>query len=48
MDVGWRSALFLDPVYFGAMPQDAGFEALRTRMKSLIDAQRTELGLEPL
>lgn len=48
MDVGWRSALFLNPVYVDFLPKDAGFEALRTRMTSLLNKERTALGLEPL
>lgn len=48
MDAGWRSALFFDPTYVNFLSKDAGFEALRTRMKSLLNKERTALGLAPL
>lgn len=48
IDAGWRSALFFDPTYVNFLPKDAGFEALRTRMKSLLNKERTALGLAPL
>ncbi len=48
IDAGWRSALFFDPSYVNFLPKDAGFDALRARMKSLIDKERTAVGLAPL
>lgn len=48
IDAGWRSVLFLDQVYLGPLTKDAGLDALRARMKSLIDKERTALGLTPL
>ena len=48
IDAGWRSAFFLDPVYLGPLTKNAGLDALRARMKSLIDKERTDLGLAPL
>ncbi|MFM9862396.1 MAG: adenylate/guanylate cyclase domain-containing protein [Micropepsaceae bacterium] len=48
MDAGGRNPLFLDETYLRFLPKDAGFEALRARMKSLINKERTALGLAPL
>ena len=47
MDAGWRSALFLDPNFVRIYPNDANFNALRTRMRSLIHKDRAALGLAP-
>ncbi|MEQ1756630.1 MAG: tetratricopeptide repeat protein [Micropepsaceae bacterium] len=48
IDAGWRSALFFDQSYVNFLPKDAGFDALRARMKSLINKERTALDLPPL
>ncbi len=48
IDAGWRSALFLDQSFVNFLPKDAAFDALRARMKSLINKERTALGLAPL
>jgi hypothetical protein len=48
IDAGWRSALFLDPAYLAPLTTDPGFDALRARMKYLINKERTTLGLAPL
>lgn len=48
IDAGWRSVMFLDRNRLRYLPNDADFEALRARMKALIDRERAELGLAPL
>jgi TolB-like protein/Tfp pilus assembly protein PilF len=48
MDAGWRSALFLDPNYVRIYPNDSSFNALRARMRTLINKERTALNLPPL
>jgi TolB-like protein/Tfp pilus assembly protein PilF len=48
LDAGWRSVLFLDRNRFRILPEGADFDALRTRMKTLIDKERAALGMAPL
>jgi hypothetical protein len=48
LDAGWRSVLFLDRNRFRILPEDADFDALRARMKTLIDKERAALGMAPL
>lgn len=50
IDAGWRSAVFFDQTYLDVLPKGdgAGFDALRARMKSLIDKERAALGLAPI
>lgn len=48
IDAGWRSALFIDRRFAAYLPNDEGFNALRTRMRSLINAEREKLGMAPL
>ncbi len=46
IDAGWRAPFFLDQSLYGFLPKD--FDALRTRMKSLINKERTALDMPPL
>jgi TolB-like protein/class 3 adenylate cyclase/Tfp pilus assembly protein PilF len=46
MDAGWRAALFLNQSVYGFLPKD--FDDIRTRMRSLINKERTALDLPPL
>lgn len=48
MDFGGRSPQFFGETYQRFLPKDAGFDALRERMRSLINKERTALGLPPL
>ncbi len=48
INAGWRSPLFLGETYQRLLPNSVGFDALRTRMKSLINKERTSLNLPPL
>jgi hypothetical protein len=48
IDVGWRAPFFFNEALYGFLPKDEAFNALRTRMKSLINKERTALGMPPL
>ncbi len=48
IDAGWRAPFFFDQELYGFLPKDEAFNALRARMKSLINKERTALGLAPL
>jgi TolB-like protein/class 3 adenylate cyclase/Tfp pilus assembly protein PilF len=48
IDAGWRAPLFLDQSLYGFLPKDEAFNALRTRMKALVNKERTALGMPPL
>ncbi len=48
IDAGWRSPLFLGEIYQRLLPAAEGFDPLRARMRSLINKERTALGLPPL
>jgi len=48
IEAGWRSPLFLGEIFQRLLPAAEGFDPLRARMRSLINKERTALGLRPL
>jgi hypothetical protein len=48
IDAGWRNPTFISRDLRKVLPQDAGFDALLSRMTGLINAERRSLGMAPL